>query len=73
MTDRYAGLVVTLERDIREDDAEPILDAIRLIRGVASVEPVIGDYRTHMAEQRARLRYRKLLWKVFEESDHGNP
>ena len=29
MTDRHAGYVVTLNEDIREDDAEAIINAIR--------------------------------------------
>lgn len=43
MTDRHAGYVVTLDRDIREDDAEAVLNAIRMVKGVASVTPVDGD------------------------------
>jgi hypothetical protein len=34
MTDRHAGYVVVLERDIREDDAEVILSAIGMVKGV---------------------------------------
>jgi hypothetical protein len=43
MTDRYKGLVVTLDRDYRDDDAQSIIDAIRMIRGVVDVEPVLTD------------------------------
>ena len=43
MTDRHCGYVVTLAQDIREDDAQRIIDAIGMIRGVVSVEPVKGD------------------------------
>lgn len=34
MSDRINALTVVLERDIRDDDIEPILTSIRLIRGV---------------------------------------
>lgn len=43
MTDRYSGFAVVLERDIREDDAQAIIDAIKMIRGVAAVEPAIAS------------------------------
>jgi hypothetical protein len=36
MTDRYNSLTVVLDRDIREDDAEHILNAIRMIKGVGN-------------------------------------
>jgi len=47
MTDRLKGILVTFEKDIREDDAEKILTAIKMIRGVLSVKNyVVGaeDY-----------------------------
>jgi hypothetical protein len=46
--------VVTLDRDIREDDAESTLAAIRQIRGVINVSPAVADVQAHMAYARAR-------------------
>lgn len=43
MTDRLKGCTVAFERDIRVDDVVPLLDAIRHLRGVADVEPLIAD------------------------------
>lgn len=43
MTDRYSGFVVRLDGDIREDDAQDVITALRQIRFVASVEPVTSD------------------------------
>ncbi len=40
MTDRLKGVVVTFEQDIREDDAEVIMNAIAQLRHVVSVQPV---------------------------------
>jgi hypothetical protein len=34
MTDKYNTLTVVLENDIRDDEAEPILAAIRQLKGV---------------------------------------
>lgn len=71
MTDRHAGYVVALERDMREDDAQVILDAIRLIRGVCSVEPVEGGYSIAIAEARARREIEERLWKALREVSRG--
>ncbi len=45
MTDRYVAFTVILDRETREDDARPILDAIAMIRGVREVVPVVEDPR----------------------------
>ena len=62
MSDRIRYLTVILERDLRDDDAEPIMNALRLIRGVSDVvygEPVrLADWvnrRTVRHELRAKL------------------
>ena len=61
MTDRHAGYVVVLDKNLREDDAQPILDAIRMIKGVVSVVPERGDAQLAIAEQRAiRRLYEKM-------------
>ena len=54
MTDRYHTLTVVLERDTRDDDAEPLLAAIRQIRGVLSVTGSVVSPESHMAQERAR-------------------
>lgn len=54
MTDRFNSLTVVLERNIRDDDAEPILEAIRMIKGVANVQGNVADTRSHVAEVRAK-------------------
>lgn len=43
MTDRHMGYVVVLDHNIREDDAESTVEAIRHIKGVLGVSPVIGE------------------------------
>lgn len=63
MTDRHRGYIVALEQDLREDDSRAIIDAIKMIKGVLSVEPVITGAQDHIAEQRSR---HALLTKVLE-------
>jgi len=62
MTDRHAGYLVVLDRDIREDDAEEgVLNAIRMIKGVVSVEPVIAGAQQYAAASRRDVQWRDAL------------
>lgn len=61
MTDRIHSITVVLEHDMRDDDIEPLLDAIRMLRHVQSVTPNVADYTSHMAEQRALEAWRTKL------------
>lgn len=54
MTDRFVAVTVVLEREIREDDAQPILTALSLVKGVQSVHPVVGGIEIDLAQERAR-------------------
>lgn len=63
MTDRYYALTIVLEKDIRSDDAERLIDAIHMLRGVLSVAPNVSDSATWMAEERAKSELRN---KIFE-------
>lgn len=42
MTDRHAGYLITLEEDVRSDDAESIINALRMVKGVLHVEPIVS-------------------------------
>jgi hypothetical protein len=59
MTDRHAGYLVTLDHDIREDDAGEIIAALRMIKFVAAVEPVTTDL---VQERIVQLR-RDIAWQ----------
>ncbi len=63
MTDRLKGCTVVFDRDIREDDAEGLLNAIRHIKGVKIVEPSISTSDDWMAAARAKS---ELLAKLVD-------
>jgi hypothetical protein len=63
MTDRYVTFTVVLEREIRSDDAEPILQAIRQIRGVADVVPQVADPLAYWAKFHVK---RDILTKLLD-------
>jgi hypothetical protein len=74
MTDRHAGYVVTLADDIREDDAEDgVLTAIRMIRGVVSVQPVMSTAELDVAKESRDRRWRDALWALASNGPGGKP
>jgi hypothetical protein len=66
MTDRYNALTVVLEQDIRDDDAEYLINAIRMLRGVLDVQGNVSSADSFVAQSRAdrewREKIRKLIW-----------
>jgi hypothetical protein len=67
MTDRYTGFVVSLETDMRSDDAEATIAAIRQIKGVIGIEPVQASIETQIARQQVRLDLERKLWEALHE------
>ena len=72
MTNRYYALTVILEKDIRSDDAEPLVNAIKMIKGVLDVKPHISDPETWMAQERARMELgRKVMNIIYPKLENG--
>ena len=67
MTDRHAGYIVTLSRDIREDDAEAVITALKMVKGVVGVEALVADPGLHMAEMRIGTEVRQKLYQFIQE------
>lgn len=66
MTNRYNAVVVSFERDIRDDDAESIINAIRMIKGVVNVDPNVSDINMHVAETRAKIEIINKLYDLIK-------
>lgn len=66
MTQLYKTLIVHLEQDIRSDDAEPLIDAISQMRGVALVtgDDVSGD--DWLARIRVRHELQQKIWELLK-------
>ncbi len=54
MTDRIHSLTIVLEKNTRSDDVQPLIDAIKMMRGVLSVKANVANLDTYTAEIRAR-------------------
>lgn len=71
MTDRYNALTIILESDIRDDDAQPLIEAIKQLRGVLSVEPYLATPEEAIAEARVRSELGKELLAVIWPNVYG--
>ena len=69
MTDRIFAYTVTLKREFREDDAKWIRDAIRMIRGVAKVVPLVSSPEIYYAQQTARRELEEKLWAALNTEE----
>jgi len=67
MSDRICSFTVTLDADYKDEDAQYILNAIKMIRGVQSVVPQVLDYSMYIAQERARMELSSKLWTVLHE------
>lgn len=66
MTDRLNAIIVVLDRDTREDDAEPILEAIRQLKGVISVTGNVTDLSDHAARQLAKHEIKMQIFSLLK-------
>jgi hypothetical protein len=68
MTDRLNALTIVLENDMRDDDAESLIKAIHMLRGVLSVTPNVVDFQDHVAHMRVRRemgdKLANVIWPV---------
>lgn len=73
MTDRHSGYIVTLKHDIREDDAEQIRNALRMVKGVLSVRPLLGGgtVESFIARQRVQNEVTQKLLSMLDELSGG--
>lgn len=65
MSDRINRITVVLEKDIRDDDCETILSAIKMIKGVISVKANVANSTDYMVEERAKHDLGQKILKVI--------
>lgn len=65
MTDRHTAYFVTLETPIREDQADQVVTALRQIRGVVDVRPVIAGIEEMAAAMRMQAAWRAAVYDLM--------
>lgn len=67
VTDRFAGLTVVLTADTRPGDTQALIDAIRMLKGVQGVVPLVATPDLYIAEQRAYVRMRNTILRALRD------
>jgi hypothetical protein len=67
VTTRHSGYQIILADDIREDDAEALIGALYMIKGVIKVVPIEADYDDVLARCRRDSEWERKLLAVLDE------
>lgn len=67
MSDRYKGLTVVLEGPIKDEDAESIISAISMIKGVIKVVPEIHSGTDYIVRTQIKREIQEKLYEVVKE------
>lgn len=67
MTTRVKGFTVILDNEMREDDIEYIVNAMRMIKGVQQVLPVESCSEDMMARQKCISDIKHKLFDIVNE------
>jgi copper chaperone CopZ len=69
MSDRTRCLTVVLDQDYRIcDDAQAIINAISMVKGVVSVEANVKDSNDYLAYESARHEIEQKLWEALKRN-----
>lgn len=67
MTDRIKGFTITLEKDVRVDDVQPLIQAISMLKGIAHVEPSLSTCEDHMNREMIAHEFKMKLYNFLKE------
>jgi hypothetical protein len=67
VTDRVNMLMVALEHDIREDDVQGLVNAIKQLRGVLTVDMNVANSSDWLAEVRVKAKLQAKLFEVLDK------
>lgn len=68
MTDRYKGFLVTVQGELRSDEADNIINALKMVKGVENVFPYVKEAEDYMMEGKAkRDAYNDILQVIYKK------
>lgn len=67
MTARIKGFKIALAQDIREDDAEHIITALKMIKGVVGVTPLEDSPEDYIQAIRIKAKVRDKLYDLIKQ------
>lgn len=66
MTDRIKGFYVVLDDIMRTDDAEPLIEAVLMLKGVLDVKVSISNSDDWMIRSQVKSELRQKLIEILE-------
>ncbi len=66
MSERLKGVTVVFEDDIRDEDAQAIINAIQMVKGVLHVEPSLSTHDDFMARVRVKSEMAEKIFDVIK-------
>lgn len=69
MPDRFYALNVFLHKPASSEDAAAIISAIKLIKGVFSVQPLLSHPELYWAKEKARSELSNALWEALNRDE----
>lgn len=67
MSDRIKGYIVILDKDYRDDDAEIIENAIKMIKGVKEITPSIVNSDDTINRIKIANEIKEKMYKLIDE------
>lgn len=68
MSDKVKGFVVALENDLREDEIEHVINAIKMVKGVVNVEPIKTTSHDQIFQLRIKAEMRNKFYDFIKEN-----
>lgn len=65
MVDYYKGFLVTLEKDMIDDKAQSVIEALKMIKYVHNVRPYVSTLEDEMVAHRTKLNTIKQINEMF--------
>lgn len=72
MTDRVRSLTVVLDKDYRDDDCESIVEAVKMIKGVASVDMTVTEAADYINRAVVAGELRERLFYALRQNPDGS-
>jgi hypothetical protein len=65
MSDLYNGFIITLDKPMKDEDAQTIMDCCKALRHVIKVEHIVDDIVSLIAKNQAKDDLKRKLFEVL--------
>lgn len=72
MSNRHHSYTVVLDHELKDEDSEEVIQAIKMIKGVTQVVPHIADGGFYIAREQAKIDLRQQMWDLLHPAEKTN-